>query len=41
MFPWLLLQEAEVGRRMATFEMDKHHAIAWETIDAELDRRSL
>lgn len=33
-------QEAELERRMATFEADASNAVAWETIDAELQRRS-
>ncbi len=33
-------QETELERRMATFEADKPGAVAWETIDAELARRS-
>jgi putative addiction module component (TIGR02574 family) len=33
-------QEAELDRRMATFDADKLSAVAWETIDAEFERRS-
>lgn len=31
-------QDAEVARRMATFETDAKDALPWETIDAELSR---
>jgi putative addiction module component (TIGR02574 family) len=33
-------QEAELARRMATFEADKQSAVAWETLDAELERHA-
>ncbi|MCG2669347.1 addiction module protein [Bradyrhizobium sp. GCM10023182] len=33
-------QEAELDRRLATFEADRGEAIPWEDIEAELDRRS-
>jgi len=33
-------QEAELDRRLATFDADRREAIPWEEIDAELDRRS-
>jgi putative addiction module component (TIGR02574 family) len=33
-------QEVELGRRMATFDVDAKAAIPWEDIEAELDRRS-
>ena len=33
-------QEAELARRMATFEADASAAVAWETIEAELARKS-
>ena len=32
-------QDAELARRMATFEADKQDAEPWDKIDAELDRR--
>jgi len=32
--------EAELGRRLATFDADRREAISWEDVDAELDRRS-
>jgi putative addiction module component (TIGR02574 family) len=32
--------EAELDRRLATFDVDRREAIPWEDIDAELDRRS-
>ncbi|WP_375311879.1 addiction module protein [Bradyrhizobium sp. A5] len=31
--------EAELERRLATFDVDSREAIPWEEIDAELDRR--
>lgn len=31
-------QEAELARRMATFDADRRNAVAWEILDAELDR---
>ena len=31
-------QEAELARRMATFEADAKAAVSWETVDAELAR---
>jgi putative addiction module component (TIGR02574 family) len=31
-------QEAELARRMATFDEDRKQAVPWEQIDAELDR---
>ena len=33
-------QEAELDRRLTTFDADRSEAIAWEDIDAELDRWS-
>lgn len=33
-------QEAELARRMATFESDASAAVSWETIEAELARKS-
>lgn len=33
-------QEAELDRRLATFDADRRKAVPWEDIDAELDRRS-
>ena len=33
-------QEAELARRVADFEDDKRNAVAWETIEAELNRRA-
>ncbi|MCP3439656.1 addiction module protein [Bradyrhizobium sp. CCGUVB14] len=33
-------QEAELDRRLATFDADRREAIPWEDIEAELDRRS-
>lgn len=33
-------QEAELERRLATFDADRSEAIPWEDIEAELDRRS-
>ena len=33
-------QDAELGRRMATFEADAKTAVAWEEIEADLIRRS-
>jgi putative addiction module component (TIGR02574 family) len=33
-------QEAELDRRLATFDADRSEAIAWEDVEAELDRRS-
>ena len=32
--------EAELDRRLATFDADRREAVPWEDIDAELDRRS-
>ena len=32
-------QEAELARRMASFETDKRSAIAWEALEQELDRQ--
>lgn len=32
--------EAELERRLASFDVDRREAIPWEDIDAELDRRS-
>jgi putative addiction module component (TIGR02574 family) len=32
--------EAELDRRLATFDADRREAAPWEDIDAELDRRS-
>lgn len=32
--------KAELDRRLASFDGDRHDAIPWEDIDAELDRRS-
>lgn len=34
-------QEAELDRRLASFDQDIGAAIPWEQIDAELGRRSL
>jgi putative addiction module component (TIGR02574 family) len=34
------VQEAELGRRMATFDADTKAAVPWEDVDAELGRRS-
>lgn len=31
--------EAELDRRLATFDADRRDAIPWEDVDAELDRR--
>jgi putative addiction module component (TIGR02574 family) len=31
--------EAELDRRLSTFDVDRREAIPWEDIDAELDRR--
>jgi len=33
-------QQAELDRRLATFDTDRREAIPWEDIEAELDRRS-
>lgn len=33
-------QEAELDRRLATFDADRRDATPWEDVDAELDRRS-
>jgi len=33
-------QEAELDRRLATFDEDRREAVPWEDIEAELDRRS-
>jgi putative addiction module component (TIGR02574 family) len=33
-------QQAELDRRLATFEDDRRAGISWEDLDAELDRRS-
>ena len=32
--------EAELNRRLATFDEDRREAVPWEDIEAELDRRS-
>jgi len=32
--------EAELDRRLASFDLDRREAISWEDLDAELDRRS-
>ncbi|WP_407186378.1 addiction module protein [Bradyrhizobium centrosematis] len=32
--------EAELDRRLASFDADRRDAIPWEDVDAELDRRS-
>ncbi|MBB4393318.1 MULTISPECIES: addiction module protein [unclassified Bradyrhizobium] len=32
--------EAELERRLASFDVDLRDAVPWEDIDAELDRRS-
>jgi putative addiction module component (TIGR02574 family) len=32
--------EAELDRRLASFDSDRREAISWEDLDAELDRRS-
>ncbi|UFZ02964.1 addiction module protein [Bradyrhizobium ontarionense] len=32
-------QEAELARRMATFETDARGAMSWDEIEAELDKR--
>ena len=34
------VQEAELGRRMATFDSDRQEAVAWEIVVAELDARA-
>ncbi len=33
-------QQAELDRRLATFEDDRRAGISWQDLDAELDRRS-
>jgi putative addiction module component (TIGR02574 family) len=33
-------QEAELARRMATFDADAKNAVPWEDIEAELNKRS-
>jgi putative addiction module component (TIGR02574 family) len=33
-------QEAELARRMATFDVDAKAAVPWEVVEAEADRRS-
>ena len=33
-------QEAELARRMATFEADADAAAPWDQVEAELDRRT-
>lgn len=33
-------QQAELDRRLMTFDADRREAIPWEDVDAELDRRS-
>lgn len=33
-------QQAELDRRLMTFDADRREAIPWEDLDAELDRRS-
>lgn len=33
-------QQAELDRRLITFDADRREAIPWEDVDAELDRRS-
>jgi len=33
-------QEAELARRMATFDTDAKNAVSWEDIEAELNKRS-
>jgi putative addiction module component (TIGR02574 family) len=33
-------QDAELGRRMATFEADSENAVPWEQIERELDGRA-
>lgn len=32
--------EAELDRRLSTFDVDRLEAVPWEDVDAELDRRS-
>lgn len=32
-------QQAELDRRLMTFDADRREAIPWEDVDAELDRR--
>ncbi|CAL80323.1 conserved hypothetical protein [Bradyrhizobium sp. ORS 278] len=32
-------QEAELARRMATFEADAQRAVSWDEIEADLDKR--
>jgi putative addiction module component (TIGR02574 family) len=32
--------EAELDRRLASFDEDRREAVPWKEIDAELDRRS-
>ena len=33
-------QEAELARRMATFDIDANGAVPWEDIEADLNKRS-
>jgi len=33
-------QEAELARRMTTFDIDANGAVPWEDIEAELNKRS-
>ena len=33
-------QDAELGRRMATFEAESENAVTWEQIERELDGRA-
>ena len=33
-------QDAELARRMATFDADKQSAVEWETLEAEFERRA-
>jgi len=32
-------QRAELERRLATLDQDRAHAVSWETLKAELERR--
>ncbi|MGJ4948570.1 addiction module protein [Bradyrhizobium sp. HKCCYLS20291] len=32
-------QEAELARRMATFDVDAQRAVSWDEIEANLDKR--
>jgi putative addiction module component (TIGR02574 family) len=37
--PLTAAQEAELGRRLATLDEDLKQGVAWDEIEAELDRR--